>query len=214
MQIFQQQVANRIADQLLDCGAVKINVKEPYTWASGWKSPIYTDNRLTLSYPDVRSFIKTQLVSLVSTHFSQVQGIAGVATGGIPQGTLVADELNIPFLYVRSEAKGHGLRNLVEGKLERGQKIVVVEDLISTGKSSLAAVAALRDYGADVLGMVSVFTYGFPTAGEAFAAANLVCFPLTDYLSLISKALEKGLVTDAEIPLLEAWRKSPGDWGK
>jgi orotate phosphoribosyltransferase len=191
MQIFQQQVANNVAGFLLDCQAVKLNLKQPYVWASGWKAPIYTDNRVTLSFPQVRTYIKNQLISLIVNNFPTVECIAGVATGGIPQGALAADEIGIPFVYVRSEAKGHGLKNMIEGQVHEGQKVVVVEDLISTGKSSLKAVEALQEAGAEVLGMVSVFTYGFPQAWEAFETAGIQCFPLTDYLSLIATALQK-----------------------
>jgi orotate phosphoribosyltransferase len=212
MQIFQQQVANNVAGFLLDCQAVKLNLQEPYTWASGWKSPIYTDNRVTLSFPSVRTYIKNQLISLIVNNFPSVEGIAGVATGGIPQGALVADEIGIPFCYVRAEPKGHGLKNLIEGQIHPGQKMVVVEDLISTGKSSLKAVDALQDAGAEVLGMVSVFTYGFPEAWDAFEKAGIQCFPLTDYLSLIATALQKGLVTEKDILPLEEWRKNPAQW--
>jgi len=213
MQIFQQQVANTVAAYLLDCQAVKLNLLQPYTWASGWKSPIYTDNRVTLSFPQVRTYIKNQLISLIVNNFPTVEGIAGVATGGIPQGALAADEIGIPFVYVRSEPKGHGLKNLIEGQLHEGQKIVVVEDLISTGKSSLKAVEALQEAGADVLGMVSVFTYGFPEAWDAFEKAGIQCFPLTDYLSLIATALHKGIVKEKDIATLEQWRKDPSHWG-
>ncbi len=214
MQIFQQQVANTVAAYLLDCQAVKINLKEPYIWASGWKSPIYTDNRVTLSYPQVRTYIKNQLISLIVNNFPTVECIAGVATGGIPQGALTADEIGVAFVYVRAEPKGHGLKNLIEGHVSPGQKVVVVEDLISTGKSSLRAVNALLEEGADVLGMVSVFTYGFPEAWASFEKAGVKCFPLTDYLSLISTALAKGLIQEKDIATLEQWRKDPASWGK
>jgi orotate phosphoribosyltransferase len=213
MQIFQQQVANNVAGFLLDCQAVKLNLKQPYVWASGWKAPIYTDNRVTLSFPQVRTYIKNQLISLIVNNFPTVECIAGVATGGIPQGALAADEIGIPFVYVRSEAKGHGLKNMIEGQVHEGQKVVVVEDLISTGKSSLKAVEALQEAGAEVLGMVSVFTYGFPQAWEAFETAGIQCFPLTDYLSLIATALQKGIIKDKDIATLEQWRKDPANWG-
>lgn len=213
MQIFQQQVANNVAGFLLDCQAVKLNLKQPYVWASGWKAPIYTDNRVTLSFPQVRTYIKNQLISLIVNNFPTVECIAGVATGGIPQGALAADEIGIPFVYVRSEAKGHGLKNMIEGQVHEGQKVVVVEDLISTGKSSLKAVEALHEAGAEVLGMVSVFTYGFPQAWEAFEKAGIQCFPLTDYLSLIATALQKGIIKDKDIATLEQWRKDPANWG-
>jgi len=212
MQIFQQQVANNVASFLLDCQAVKLNLKEPYTWASGWKSPIYTDNRVTLSFPQVRTYIKNQLVSLIINNFPTVDCIAGVATGGIPQAALTADEIGVSMVYVRAEPKVHGLKNLIEGHLIEGQKVVVIEDLISTGKSSLRAVETLQENGADVLGMVSVFTYGFPQASEAFETAGIKCYPLTDYLSLISTALLKGLIQEKDVASLEQWRKSPMSW--
>jgi len=213
MQIFQQQVANTVASYLLDCQAVKFNLKQPYIWASGWKSPIYTDNRVTLSYPQVRTYIKNQLISLIVNNFPTVECIAGVATGGIPQGALTADEIGVSFVYVRSEPKGHGLKNLIEGQIIEGQKVVVLEDLISTGKSSLKAVEALQDAGADILGMVSVFTYGFPMAWDAFEKAGIKCFPLTDYLSLITTALQRGIIKEKDISTLEEWRKNPANWG-
>jgi len=212
MQIFQQQVANTVAGFLLDCQAVKFNLEQPYTWASGWKSPIYTDNRVTLSFPQVRTYIKNQLVSLIINNFPTVDCIAGVATGGIPQGALTADEIGVSFVYVRAEPKGHGLKNLIEGHIQEGQKVVVVEDLISTGKSSLRAVEALQEGGAEVLGMVSVFTYGFPEAWESFDKAGIKCFPLTDYLSLISIALHKGIIKEQDVNALEQWRKNPSKW--
>ena len=213
MQIFQQQVANTVAGFLLDCQAVKLNLKQPYTWASGWKSPIYTDNRVTLSYPQVRTYIKNQLISLIVNNFPTVDCIAGVATGGIPQGALTADEIGVAFVYVRSEPKGHGLKNLIEGQIHPGQKVVVVEDLISTGKSSLKAVDAIVDAGADVFGMVSIFTYGFPAAWDAFENAGVKVFPLTDYLSLIATALQKGIVKEKDVAALEQWRRDPANWG-
>jgi len=212
MQIFQQQVANTVAGFLLDCEAVKLNLKEPFTWASGWKSPIYTDNRVTLSYPQVRTYIKNQLVSLIINNFPTVDCIAGVATGGIPQGAMTADEIGVSFVYVRAEPKGHGLKNLIEGHIQEGQKVVVIEDLISTGRSSLRAVEALQESGAEVLGMVSVFTYGFPQAWDAFEKAGIKCFPLTDYLSLISTALHKGIILEKDVAALEQWRKNPAAW--
>jgi len=214
MQIFQQQVANNVAGFLLDCQAVKLNLENPYTWASGWKSPIYTDNRVTLSFPSVRTYIKNQLISLIINNFPSVECIAGVATGGIPQGALAADEIGIPFVYVRAEAKGHGLKNMIEGQIYEGQKVVVVEDLISTGKSSFKAVDALQEAGATVLGMVSVFTYGFPEAWAAFEKAGIQCFPLTDYLSLIATALHKGIIKEKDVATLEQWRKDPVNWRK
>ncbi|HRH34801.1 MAG TPA: orotate phosphoribosyltransferase [Catalimonadaceae bacterium] len=214
MKIQNQQIADRVAEFLLECEAVKLNAGNPFSWSSGWKSPIYTDNRVTLSFPIVRTFVKNELVSLISEQFPAVEAIAGVATGGIAQGALVSDKLDLGFLYVRAESKGHGLQNQIEGRLVKGQKIVVVEDLISTGKSSLSAVNALREAGADVLGMVSVFTYGFHEAELAFSDAGIPCFSLSDYPSLVTIALRQGLISDSDLPLLISWRKNPAQWGK
>ena len=168
-----KETAKTVAKKLLEINAIKLNVENPFTWASGWKSPIYCDNRLSLSYPEVRTFIKNQLASTIQENFSGAEAIAGVATAGIPQGALVADALNIPFIYVRSKPKGHGLENLIEGKVTKGQKVVVIEDLVSTGGSSLKAIEALMKSEVSVLGMVSIFTYGFPVAQENFDNAKV-----------------------------------------
>lgn len=179
--------ALKVAEFLLQIKAVKLQPDKPFQWASGWQSPIYCDNRVTLSYPKIRTFIRQQFVKVISEAFGKVEVIAGVATGGIAQGALVAQELGIPFVYVRSEAKGHGMGNLIEGRIESGQSVVLIEDLISTGKSSLAAAEALRAIGADVKGMAAIFTYGFDAAAEKFKAANVPLVTLTDYQQLIDQ---------------------------
>lgn len=202
-----------VAKKLLEINAIKLNVESPFTWASGWKSPIYCDNRLSLSYPEVRSYIKKQLAKTISTNFAGVEAIAGVATAGIPQGALVADLLDIPFIYVRSKPKGHGMENMIEGKLTKGQKVVVVEDLVSTGGSSLKAVEALLHSNFSVMGMVSIFTYGFALAADNFAKANVKLISLSDYNELIEEALRLDYVTSSQISKLKEWRESPGTWG-
>ncbi|WP_017731798.1 orotate phosphoribosyltransferase [Nafulsella turpanensis] len=206
------QIARDIATKLLEIGAIKLSPEQPFQWSSGWHSPIYCDNRLALSYPDIRNFIKRGLSSLISQHFPAAESIAGVATAGIPQGALVADALQLPFAYVRSKPKGHGMENLIEGHLPAGRKVVVVEDLVSTGGSSLKAAEALRSAGCEVLGMASIFTYGFELAKENFAAAQLPLYSLSNYNILIEEAEKLGLVTAGEIGSLEAWRKAPESW--
>ncbi len=206
------EIAETTAAMLLDCGAVKLSPEQPFTWASGWKSPIYCDNRVTLSFPEVRNFIKHSLSAGIAQKFPQVEVIAGVATAGIPQGTLVADEIGLPFAYVRSEAKSHGMKNMIEGKLETGNKVVVVEDLISTGLSSLKAVDALRQAGLEVLGMGAVFTYGFLQATEALEVAQVPFFTLTNYEVLVKVALGKNLIEAHQLDTLNNWRQSPGLW--
>ncbi len=207
------EIAKIVAKKLLEINAIKLNIKSPFTWASGWKSPIYCDNRLSLSYPEVRSYIKNQLATSISTNFENVEAIVGVATAGIPQGALVADVLNIPFIYVRSKPKGHGMENMIEGKITPGQKVVVVEDLVSTGGSSLKAVEALIQSEFSVLGMVSIFTYGFAVAEENFAKANVKLISLSDYNELIDEALKLNYVTLSQISNLKKWRESPSTWG-
>lgn len=206
------KVAEKTATYLLNIEAVKLNVHTPFHWASGWKSPIYCDNRLTLSYPHIRKFIKDSLVALIKEQFKDAGGIAGVATAGIPQGALVADKLNLPFIYIRSKAKDHGLENRIEGKVEPGTKTVVVEDLVSTGGSSLKAAAALRTSGVEVLGMVSIFTYGFKEADENFRSDHIPLFSLCDYDNLIRKALDLGYITGDQVVLLKSWRTDPSHW--
>ena len=201
-----------LAAKLLDIKAVKLQPQEPFTWASGWKSPIYTDNRKTLSFPDVRSLVKLELCHLIQTEFPEAEAVAGVATGAIAQGALVADELQLPYAYVRPKPKDHGMGNQVEGELPKGAKVVVVEDLISTGGSSLKAVAALREYGCEVVGMVASFTYGFPVAEEAFREAGVKLITLCDYNAVLEQAAKTGYIKAEDIELLNQWRKSPNTW--
>ena len=208
-----KETAKIVAKKLLEINAIKLNVENPFSWASGWKSPIYCDNRLSLSYPEVRTFIKNQLASTIQENFSGAEAIAGVATAGIPQGALVADALNIPFIYVRSTPKGHGMENLIEGKVTKGQEVVVIEDLVSTGGSSLKAIEALRKSEFSVLGMVSIFTYGFPVAQENFDNAKVPLISLSNYNELIDEALHLNYVTEEQISKLKNWREDPGSWG-
>ena len=203
-----------VAKYLLQIKAIKLEPTNHFVWASGWNSPIYCDNRKTLSYPEVRSYIKEQFANMIKDNFSNVDVIAGVATGAIAQGALVAQELGLPFVYVRSEAKKHGLENLIEGVVAPGQKVVVIEDLISTGGSSLKAVEALRSAGCDVLGMAAIFTYGFKTAEDNFAAANCKLLCLSNYNALIELALETNYITQNDVATLSSWRVDPGNWKK
>lgn len=200
------------AEKLLKVKAIKLQPANPFTWASGWKSPIYCDNRKTLSYPSLRNFVKIEISRLILEKFGQVDAIAGVATGAIPQGALVADELNLPFVYVRSKPKDHGLENLIEGELRPGMKVVVIEDLVSTGGSSLKAVEALRQNGCEVIGMVASFTYGFQVAVEAFKAANVKLLTLTNYEAVLKVALATDYIAEEDIEVLQAWRKDPANW--
>ena len=200
------------AERLLKVKAIKLQPNEPFTWASGWRSPFYCDNRKTLSFPQLRSFIKQELVHAVLKHFPQADAVAGVATGAIAQGALVADALHLPFVYVRSKPKDHGLENLIEGELKPGAKVVVIEDLISTGGSSLKAVEALRRSGCTVVGMVAAYTYGFAVAEEAFREADVQLVTLTDYDHVVAQALATGYITPADVELLNDWRRSPQTW--
>lgn len=202
------------AAKLLKIKAIKLQPNNPFTWASGWKSPFYCDNRKTLSYPELRSYVKLELVHTILEHFPEAEAVAGVATGAIPQGALVADELNLPFVYVRSKPKDHGLENLIEGELRPGMKVVVVEDLVSTGGSSLKAVDAIRRDGCEVVGMVAAYTYGFPVAEKAFKEAGVRLETLTDYDSVVAEALQTGYITDAEVEVLHTWREDPANWKK
>jgi len=199
------------AEKLLKIKAIKVQPESPFTWASGWKSPFYCDNRKTLSYPLLRSFIKIEFCRIILENFPEANAIAGVATGAIPQGALVADELQLPFVYVRSKPKDHGLENLIEGELSPGMKVVVVEDLVSTGGSSLKAVEALRQ-DCEVVGMVAAFTYGFPIAEEAFKKAQVKLITLTNYQAVVQSALETGYINNAHVPILNNWRKNPANW--
>lgn len=208
-----KETAKIVAKKLLEVNAIKLNVETPFTWASGWKSPIYCDNRLSLSYPGVRTYIKDQLVKTIQENFKEVEAIVGVATAGIPQGALVADTLNVPFIYVRSKPKGHGMENLIEGKITTGQKVVVIEDLVSTGRSSLKVVEALKISKFSVLGMVSIFTYGFSIAEENFTKENIRLISLSSYSELIEEALKLNYVTQEQISSLKKWRENPATWG-
>ena len=202
------------AAKLLDIKAIKLQPENPFTWASGWKSPFYCDNRKTLSYSDLRNFVKLELCRVILENFKEVDAIAGVATGAIPQGALVADALNLPFVYVRSKPKDHGLENLIEGELKPGMKVVVIEDLISTGGSSLKAVDAIRKNGCEVVGMVASYTYGFDVAKQAFADAKVKLIPLTNYEAVLEVALKTGYITEDQIPTLNEWRANPSEWRK
>lgn len=202
----------KVAEFLLQIKAVRLTPSTPITWASGWKSPIYCDNRKTLSYPQIRTYIRQQFVEVITEQFGKPDVIAGVATGGIAMGALVAQDLGIPFVYVRSSAKAHGLTNQIEGVLETGQSVVVLEDLVSTGNSSLNAVKALKEAGASIKGMAAIFTYGFDIAEENFKEANCKLATLTNYDSLLQQALNTRFVKDEEIEALKEWRKSPSTW--
>lgn len=202
-----------VAEKLLQINAVKLNSQNPFTWASGWKSPIYCDNRRLLSYPHVRDFIKSEMTNLVFTEFPDAEVIAGVATAGIPHGVLVADLLSLPFIYVRSKPKEHGMGNQIEGDLLPGQQVVVVEDLISTGKSSMQAIQAIREAGGNIAGLVSVFNYGFKEAQQLFENESVRTLSLSNYNALLDLALQKGIIQDAELNLLETWRENPSNWG-
>lgn len=209
-----KQVERILAEKLLSISAIKLQPDNPFTWASGWNSPIYTDNRKTLSYPSLRSFIKIELARVISEKFPEAECVAGVATGAIAQGALVADLLNLPYVYVRSTPKDHGLENLIEGTVKLGQKVVVIEDLVSTGKSSLKAVEALRAAGCEVVGMVALFTYGFPVAEKAFKKAGVKLITLSNYDAMLESALAINYIKEADIETLSQWRKDPENWAK
>jgi len=205
-------IKKQFAQKLMDIQAIKLQPQEPFTWASGWKSPIYTDNRKTLGYPQVRSFVKLELCHMIQEHFPEAEAVAGVATGAIAQGALVAEQLGLPYAYVRPKPKDHGMGNQVEGELKKGAKVIVVEDLISTGGSSLKAVAALREYGVEVIGMVASFTYGFPVAEEAFREAGVKLVTISDYNAVLEQAAETGYIKDEDKAVLAEWRKNPSIW--
>lgn len=208
------KVAQLIAQKLIEVEAVKLQPNNPFTWASGWKSPIYCDNRKTLSFPSLRSLIKLQLSRVIAEEFPEVEAISGVATGAIAQGALVADALGLPFSYIRSAPKDHGMENLIEGELKQGTKVVIVEDLISTGGSSLKAVEAVRKHGAEVLGMVAIYTHGFPDALRNFDEARVRLVTLSDYNAVLAEAQRTGYISPEEQEVLVEWRKSPDTWGK
>lgn len=206
--------AQIFAEKLLQIKALQINTDNPYTWASGWHSPVYCDNRKVLSHPLLRDYVKSEIANSILDHFPEAESIAGVATAGIPHGALVADILRLPFIYVRSKPKGHGLGNQIEGELKAGQKVVVIEDLVSTGKSSLEAVAALREAGADVIGMCALFTYGFPQAEQAFKEANVPLLTISNYQALMEVAQHRQLITEEDKAKLSEWRMAPEKWGR
>ncbi|MEZ7713298.1 orotate phosphoribosyltransferase [Segatella salivae] len=202
------------ASRLRQVKAIKLQPNNPFTWASGWLSPFYCDNRKTLSYPELRNYVKLELVHKVLECFPEAEVVAGVATGAIAQGALVADELNLPFVYVRSKPKDHGLENLIEGDLKPGMKVVVIEDLISTGGSSLKAVEAIRSNACEVIGMVASYTYGFPVAENAFREANVRLETLTDYEHVVAEALATGYISEHDVEVLHDWRQAPDKWKK
>ncbi len=207
-----KKVETLLAEKLLKVSAIKLQPANPFTWASGWNSPIYTDNRITLSYPEVRSFIKVELCRMIQERFPEANAVAGVATGAIAQGALVADTLGLPNVHVRSSPKDHGLENLIEGNLKPGQKVVVVEDLISTGGSSLKAVQAIRNAGCEVVGMVAMFSYGFPVAEKAFKDAGVELVTLSNYNAMLEVALATDYIHADDVETLKEWRKDPSVW--
>jgi orotate phosphoribosyltransferase len=203
-----------VAEKLLQAGAIKLQPQQPFTWASGWQSPIYCDNRRLLGFPYIRDFVKSEMCSLIFNRFADADLLAGVATAGIAWGAMAADQLKLPFVYVRPKPKTHGMGNQIEGYFEAGQPVLVIEDLISTGKSSLEVVEVLRQSGLNVVGMISIFTYGFPEAEAAIAAANLPYASLTNYSALVQLAVENGVVAADELELLNLWRLDPAAWGR
>jgi orotate phosphoribosyltransferase len=204
--------AKAVAEKLLQVNAIKLNPQQPFTWASGWKSPIYCDNRKVLSFPYIRDFIKSEMCNVVYEKFPDAEMLAGVATAGIAWGAMAADQLKLPYIYVRPKPKEHGLGNQIEGYYEKGQKVVVIEDLVSTGKSSLQVVDVLKEQGMEVTGMVSIFTYGFAVATEAFSKASVTYYSLTDYSTLIESAIQKGIVPTDQLDILLKWREDPANW--
>ncbi|MBW7942513.1 MAG: orotate phosphoribosyltransferase [Candidatus Kuenenia stuttgartiensis] len=212
--IYTEETSNKIAEFLLQIKAIKLEPTNPFVWSSGWKSPIYCDNRITLSHPTVRTYIRQQLTRAIETHFDTPQTIAGVATGGIAHGVLVAQEMGLPFIYVRPESKKHGMRNQVEGELRNKTDVIVVEDLVSTGKSSLAVVDVLRYEGCMVKYMVSIFDYGFEDTHQLFEKHKVKLISLCDYSHLIQKALEMDYIKEQDLDLLRQWRNNPSNWGK
>lgn len=212
--IFNKDTAEKTAELLLQINAIKLNPENPFTWASGWKSPIYCDNRLILSFPSIRNYVRDEFAKNIEKQFGKPDVIAGVATGAIGVGILVAESLGLPFVYVRPEPKKHGRQNQVEGFLQKGQNVVVVEDLISTGNSSLMAVEALRNEGANIKGMAAIFTYGFGVAEENFKAANIDLFTLSNYENLLSLAVQKQYITEDQQSTLLEWNSSPSTWGQ
>jgi len=210
----KSEIENQVAEFLLQIKAIKLQPNNPFTWASGWHSPIYCDNRITLSHPTIRTYIRQQLTRLIQETFGAVGCIAGVATAGIPQGALVAQELGLPFIYVRSKPKEHGTGSMIEGEILTGKRVVVIEDLISTGKSSLQAIDALRTAGYDVAGLAAIFTYGFDIASDNFKQANCPFVTLSNYNALIKYAVENQYISENDMQLLKTWRENPAEWGK
>ncbi len=210
--IFNKNTARKTAEVLLHINAIKLSPNAPFTWASGWKSPIYCDNRLVLSYPTIRNYIKSELAKNIENLYGKPDVIAGVATGAIGIGAIVADDLGLPFVYVRPEAKKHGRQNQIEGRLEKGQSVVVVEDLISTGKSSLNAVEALKSASVNVKGMAAIFTYGFERSKTNFAEKNIELHTLSNYEALLEQALDTGFINDKELNVLSQWNSNPSEW--
>ncbi len=210
--IYSKEIAGQTANYLLQIKAIKLNNANPFTWSSGWKSPIYCDNRKTLSYPEIRTSLRDYFIDILKEHFSPFDMVAGVATGGIGIGALIAHELKLPFVYVRSKKKGHGLENLIEGDINVGKSVVVIEDLISTGNSSLNAVKALRKTGVQVKGMAAIFTYGFEMAEENFKREKCKLFTLSDYDTAIEAALKKNYIKNEDLGSLAEWRRNPDKW--
>ncbi|MFD2725514.1 orotate phosphoribosyltransferase [Hyunsoonleella rubra] len=210
--IFNKHTAKKTAEVLLQVNAIKLSPQAPFTWASGWKSPIYCDNRIILSFPPIRNYVRETMAKHIEKQYGRPDAIAGVATGAIGIGMLVAEYLNLPFIYVRPDAKGHGRKNQIEGFIERGQNVVVVEDLISTGKSSLNAVKALRDGGINVKGMIAVFTYGFEVSKENFEKENVTLYTLSNYESLLDQALQTNYISGKELKTLKEWNINPSEW--
>lgn len=212
--IHNKDTSFRIAEELLKIKAIKLSLQNPFNWASGWQSPIYCDNRITLSYPAVRTYIRQQFCTAILDHFGKPDVIVGVATGGVPQGVLVAQELGLPFIYIRGNAKEHGMGNLIEGLYEAGQKVVVIEDLISTGGSSIKAVDSLREAGLIIKGLAAIFTYGFSLAERSFEKAECPFITLSDYDTLIEQALSSNYINANELAELKKWKDNPASWNK
>jgi orotate phosphoribosyltransferase len=210
--VLKEDYGLKVAEFLLKIKAVKLQPSQPFTWASGWKSPIYCDNRKTLSYPEIRTYLRQRFVDLILEKYGKPDVIAGVATGGIALGVLIAQDMGVPFVYVRSEAKSHGMNNQIEGEIHSGQRVIVVEDLVSSGKSSLVAVDALRAAGCDVRGMVAIFTYGFQVAIDSFKTAKCELHTLTNYSTLLEQALATDYITESQLNSLKDWSISPSTW--
>lgn len=208
----QEETAGKVASLLLEIEAIKLNHKNPFTWSSGWKSPIYCDNRLALSYPKIRTLIKESLAMAIQANFKDAEYIAGVATAGVPQGALVAEALDLPYIYVRPKPKDHGMGNLIEGRIEKGKKVVLIEDLISTGGSSLKAAQALKEAGFKVMGMVAIFTYGFDVAEKSFEEAKIPLVCLSDFNHMLKEAVAKKYLDENQLVYVKSWRVDPGNW--